>query len=374
MVKAESDEIEYVTIAEYRDRVEGTSVSEQGSVLQLDTMLVGQKAVEKAIEDEVYIVFVGGACNIVDQNGKLVRNVGRDKINTKLSKLGIVIFDPQIHPLTHKRGYVYELDADGEKLVVDRTRNALFEIRPDTAGPVTCFEVLRNARKGSKGTNNRVVLVDGFDPVERVLDFRPKGIAEGAMTEAARRMHFSEYEKNANNMRKELINMMRTDKHLSSEENPRGNLKIVMDKEKEGDSEHEVKLLVYQGADHIEITNKKAHFKDLLKAFKLSGDGKDIVVYFRGTTKDKKGNPTVSFGEYPTRPSKTKGAQEDIIGAMKMATRYIEEVNEMRRLFVTYLDQDKDTDIVSSQEEALEVILRNRETHLRDDAAARSSQ
>jgi len=43
-------------------------------------------------------VFSGGACNILDGEGKLLRNGERDPINDWLTEKNIVFFDPQITP------------------------------------------------------------------------------------------------------------------------------------------------------------------------------------------------------------------------------------------------------------------------------------
>ena len=61
-------------------------------------------------------VFSGGACNIRDDQGRLLRNQERDAINDWLTEQGIKFFDPQIHPDTHGEEYVYHNFAFGSNV------------------------------------------------------------------------------------------------------------------------------------------------------------------------------------------------------------------------------------------------------------------
>ena len=65
----------------------------------------------KLINDMVNVsqtqVFSGGACNILNVDGVLLRNTERDPINEWLTEMDLWLFDPQIHPDTHGEEYDY---------------------------------------------------------------------------------------------------------------------------------------------------------------------------------------------------------------------------------------------------------------------------
>lgn len=331
------------------------------------TMVVGPEELAKIFQNKVYLIFTGGACNIIDPEGNLIRNVGRDWINDQLSQRGYAIFDPQQHEDTGGRGYIWEIDGPLEKQAIEYSINDLIELRKDTVGAVSCMEVLRDTKNGhgNERPTKRVIYIDGYDQEEKIFTFEPQGIS----TEKARRKHHLEYKKSANSMRKEFIAMMKTDHHLISPENPDGTLRIIIEQKPDSyDSvdqyvKEQLEMSKADGMTIITISNKKAHYDLILKAFRLIAQGKKVAVHFTGGTFDANANPTVVFPDYPERTTKKKNKIEDYPKAIKRLSTYIQEVNKMRALLVKYMDEDVDTDIVSTPQEALDALLKNSKEH-----------
>ncbi len=93
------------------------------------------------------LLFTGGACNIQGRSGP-VRNPGRDPLALWLDNRGWSYFDPQIHPSTHGREYIWGIDAPQEKKAREQARLRVYEITSTTIGAVTTLEIMDDARQG----------------------------------------------------------------------------------------------------------------------------------------------------------------------------------------------------------------------------------
>ncbi len=93
------------------------------------------------------LLFIGGACNIQGPKGA-ERNPGRDPLAAWLSSKGWSYFDPQIHPSTHGREYVWGIDGPQEKRARALAKLRVYEIIPMTIEAVTMLEIMDDARLG----------------------------------------------------------------------------------------------------------------------------------------------------------------------------------------------------------------------------------
>lgn len=94
-------------------------------------------------------LFTGGACNIQDVTGP-IRNPGRDSLATWLDERKISYFDPQIHPTTHGRDYIWGIDGPQEKIAREHAQLRVYEITATTIAAVTMLEIMDDARLGRK--------------------------------------------------------------------------------------------------------------------------------------------------------------------------------------------------------------------------------
>jgi hypothetical protein len=93
------------------------------------------------------LLFTGGACNIQDVNGP-IRNPGRDKLAVWLDEKGWSYFEPQIHPSTHGREYIWELDGPNEKKARELAKLRIYEITATTIASAAILEIMDDARRG----------------------------------------------------------------------------------------------------------------------------------------------------------------------------------------------------------------------------------
>ncbi len=93
------------------------------------------------------LLFTGGACNIQGLNGP-ERNPGRDPLAAWLDTQHWSYFDPQIHPSTHGRDYVWGIDGPQEKRARALAKLRVYEITRATIGAVTTLEIMDDARLG----------------------------------------------------------------------------------------------------------------------------------------------------------------------------------------------------------------------------------
>ncbi len=111
---------------------------------QTQTMLMTSEMME---EGKTPLLFTGGACNIQGLNGA-ERNPGRDPLAAWLDSKGWSYFDPQIHPSTHGRDYVWGIDGPKEKLARAQAKLRIYEITATTIAAVTMLEIMDDARVG----------------------------------------------------------------------------------------------------------------------------------------------------------------------------------------------------------------------------------
>ncbi len=104
---------------------------------------------ESMAEGTVPRIFTGGACNIEGGNGP-VRNAGRDPLHAWLTAQGYSYFDPQIHPTTHGRDYLWGIDGPQEKKARETAEIRVYEISATTIGSVSMLEIMDDARRGRR--------------------------------------------------------------------------------------------------------------------------------------------------------------------------------------------------------------------------------
>lgn len=92
------------------------------------------------------LLFTGGACNIQGPTGPR-RNPGRDPLARWLDRQGWPYFDPQIHPSTHGRDYIWGIDGPQEKRAREQAKLRVYEITATTISAVTMLEIMDDARR-----------------------------------------------------------------------------------------------------------------------------------------------------------------------------------------------------------------------------------
>lgn len=110
------------------------------------SMLVTSEMMEQGSEP---LLFTGGACNIQGINGP-IRNPGRDPLAHWLNEKQWSYFDPQIHPTTHGREYIWGIDGPQEKKAREVARLRVYEITATTIAAVTVLEIMEDMRSGRR--------------------------------------------------------------------------------------------------------------------------------------------------------------------------------------------------------------------------------
>lgn len=276
-------------------------------------------------------IFSGGACNILDQTGNLLRNTERDGINEWLSDKDLWFFDPQIHPETHQEEYSYRKHHVLEIAARQAAGINLYEVSPRTFGGITSFEIVTDHFRNkepmviyfSDGNKNQ----DGIPAhSERGHPlFIPYGIE---YNQQAKDAHYKEFIKNGNNMRKYLMSFAR---EMST-------LTVTFGKE------------TYES--NIIISPERMHAADLFRAVVLAASGKRVLVTFTGgaESRDEFGNPRFLAPENP--PEIEKEALLD---------QYVDEGNELRRSIATLIEISVFVRVVYTQKSvllALEEVLK----------------
>jgi hypothetical protein len=105
-------------------------------------MLVTSEMMEGGVRPQL---FTGGACNIQGVHGP-ERNPGRDPLARWLDNQGWSYFDPQIHPVTHGRDYIWGIDGPQEKKARQQAKLRIYEITATTIAAVTMLEIMDDAR------------------------------------------------------------------------------------------------------------------------------------------------------------------------------------------------------------------------------------
>jgi len=225
-------------------------------------------------------VFSGGACNILDGSGNLLRNRERDNINEWLTEKDLIFYDPQIHPDTHEMEYNFDIHYPLEVAARKHSYISLYEISPRTFGGATSLEIAMDEFNRKKPTI--IFFSDGKNHEDIIPDhnekgfptFKPYGIDH---SEVAQKAHYKEFIKNANRMRKYLMGFARDLNALTVTFNEQS----------------------YEG--DIEITPHRMHAAQLFKAVVNAASGKRTIVNFSGGEEatDSKGNPIMIAPEDP---------------------------------------------------------------------------
>ncbi len=246
-------------------------------------------------------VFSGGACNILDKDGKLLRNKERDRINDWLTEQKIIFFDPQIHPETHGVEYHYPTHFELEMAARAVAKVNLYEISPRTFCGITSLELASDHFRW----HEPMVLYfsDGYPDRDEIPAYGPKGhplfmpdsIKEA---EAAKAAHYKECVKNANNMRKYVMNFAREMDLLT----------VTF-----GERTYETDIV---------ISSERMHAADLFRAVVRASSGKRVIVTFTGGShaRDELGNPLF------IAPEKPRKVERDAI-----LDQYTDEGNALRR-------------------------------------------
>ncbi len=271
-------------------------------------------------------VFSGGACNILDSTGTLLRNTERDRINTWLSDKQVFFFDPQIHPDTHGVEYNYDIHHKVELAARAAAKINLYEVSPRTFGGITSFEI---AADQFRFREPMVIYYSDGDPEQDVIPehsskgyplFAPHGIHA---TEQAMRAHYREFVKNGNNMRKYLATFAREMDTLTV---------TFSDKPHKGD---------------IIITPERMHAADLFKAVVRASSGERVFVTFTGgdRARDQKGNAVFLVPNDPPE-----------IEMEALLDQYVDEGNELRRSIAELVEISVFTRVVYTQTSAIQAM------------------
>lgn len=226
-------------------------------------------------------VFSGGACNILDSEGNLIRNTERDAINEWLSEQKVLFFDPQIHPDTHGVEYEFEKHSRLEIAARAAAQLDLYEISPRTFGGITSLEIAADHFRWKEPMV--IFYSDGDDTQDRIPDhseygyplFKPFNLHDN---DKSNRAHYREMRKNANNMRKYLVHFAREMSTLTV--NFRG-------RPKHGD---------------IVLTSDRMHAADIFEAVVRAATDDRVFIHFPEdeTVIDEAGNPLFVGPENPS--------------------------------------------------------------------------
>jgi len=281
------------------------------------------KLVRDMAEVSKTTVFSGGACNILDASGNLLRNTERDPINEWLTERDVWFFDPQIHPDTHGEEYDYRKHHPLELAARQAAGINLYEVSPRTFGGITSFEI------ASDHFREHEPMVIYFSDGNRNQDIIPAHSSKGhplfapfgiEYSQQAKDAHYREFIKNGNNMRKYLMGFAR-----------------LMDK-----------LTVTFGSERqntdIVISPERMHAADLFRAVVMASSGQRVIVTFTGGAgaRDEYGNPRFLAPENP--PEIEKDALLD---------QYVDEGNELRRAIARLVEISVFVRVVYTQRSVL---------------------
>lgn len=271
-------------------------------------------------------VFSGGACNILDTQGNLLRNTERDPINQWLTDRGVYFFDPQIHPETHGREYDYHTDHQLEMTARAVSRINLYEVSPRTFGGITSLEI---AADKFRWREPMVIYFSDGDPTRDDIPahsesghplFMPDGIRD---SEQAMRAHYREFVKNGNHMRKYVMSFAREMSTLSVDFSGQAH---------EGD---------------VVITPERIHAADLFRAVVQAASNRRVFITFTGGDKarDEHGNPLFIAPENPRQ-----------VEMLALLDQYADEGNELRRSIAELIDITVFTRVVYTQRSAISAL------------------
>jgi len=268
-------------------------------------------------------VFSGGACNILDEKGQLLRNAERDPINDWLTKKRVVFFDPQIHPDTHGEEYNYAKHSKLEIAAREAATLNLYEISPRTFGGITSLEIAADHFRWEEPMV--VYYSDGNIGEDRVPDHSSKGhplfVPYGVHKhEDASRVHYREMIKNADNMRKYMM-------HFARE---MGSLTVTFSGR--------------PGPNDIVITPGRMHAADIFEAVVRGSSGERVFVHFDDdeTQRDERGNPLFNAPQHPKE-----------IEMHALLDQYVDEGNELRKRIAELIGVNVFVRIVYTQRSAI---------------------
>jgi hypothetical protein len=275
-------------------------------------------------------VFSGGACNVLNEEGKLLRNQERDAINNWLTSQRVPFFDPQIHPSTHGVEYSFPKHFKVEVAAREAAKVNLYEVSPHTFGGITSLEI---AHDHFKRHEPMVIYYSDGDPnADRLPEHSDKGYPlftpKGITSEAAMKAHYKEFVKNANNMRRFAMIYAHQRRELTA---------AMEKKSHSGD---------------VEISTTRMHAVDLFRAVVKAASGKRVVINFLGdkSTRDTDGNPRMIVPENPSEAE------------MKaLLDQYVDEGNELRKEIARLVEISVFVRVVFTQrsaQHALEELLK----------------
>jgi hypothetical protein len=271
-------------------------------------------------------IFSGGASNILDSQGNLLRNTERDEINDWLTSKNVRLYDPQIHPDTHGREYNFDVDHVLEIAARKQSIVSLYEVSPRTFGGVTSLEIAMD-----EFIANHAMIIffsDGKEQIDVIPDHSPQGhplfVPYGIHGDIkAQNAHYKEMVKNANRMRKYL---MRFAKDLST-------LTITFNSQSR--------------VTDIEITPFRMHAAHIYKAVVTAAQGKPVIVNFVGDedSRDKQGNPLYLAPENPPP------VQQSLL-----LDQYLDEGNALRRAISNLVKINVHVRVVYTQRDVINAL------------------
>lgn len=168
------------------------------------SMLVTSEMMQAGV---VPLLFTGGASNIQSPTGP-VRNPGRDPLAYWLDEQGWSYFDPQIHPDTHGRDYIWGLDGPQEKKAREMAKLRVYEIIPTTIAAVSTLEIMDDARRNRTSlvwfNDGRTFTPFGLGSLDELSRNESLRLKVGDMVYA----HLIAYIKAGNQLRSELMLML----------------------------------------------------------------------------------------------------------------------------------------------------------------------
>jgi hypothetical protein len=267
-------------------------------------------------------VFSGGACNIRDNKGMLLRNGERDVINRWLTDKGVLFFDPQIHPDTHGEEYVFEKHSVLEVAARKAARVNLYEISPRTFGGISSLEIASDHFRFHEPMV--IYFSDGSTNTDRIPDhskvghplFVPHGLAK---EEAALQAHYTEMRKNANHMRKFLM-------HIASD---MAGLTVSFSN---------------QPHSQYMLSPDRMHAAEIFEAVVRALSGETIYVNFPSGDefRDENGNPVFICPEKPRRAE-----------LLAWLDQYVEEGNALRKRIAELIGINVFVRVVYTQKSAI---------------------
>jgi len=269
-------------------------------------------------------VFTGGACNVLNEEGKLLRNQERDRINDWLTGKGVLFFDPQIHPDTHGAEYDYAIHHVIEVAAREAAKINLYEVSPYTFGGISSFEIAVDCFRWKEPM---VIYYSDGDPENDVIPAHsdkghPLFVPRGIDTEhtVAIDAHYQEFRKNGNNMRKYLMGFAREMDTLTT---------TFSDTPARGD---------------IVITPDRMHATDLFEAIIRAASNERVFVTFTGgkSARDEIGNPRFMIPDNPPK-----------IEMNALLDQYVDEGNALRRKIAEMVGVNVYVRIVYTQESAI---------------------